>query len=101
MKGVHNRIEFFLDTCAKDIIDGLNKNFDSHDFIIELIKNKETEYIIRLSHCKTFQNFHRQVGRYLKEKAIRKDLTIKSIGRGGSPNIKRYNSQNEKWEKTN
>lgn len=98
---IKTSIKLLLDDYAEDIIKDLPSLFDSHTFIIKLIKKDEERYIRELYGCLkpkgTFQYFHSQIGRYLSEE--RSKLRIESRGKVLSENIKDYISDNEGWLK--
>jgi hypothetical protein len=94
MKGVNKNIETYLDRHAKGIIDEMKEEFDSHDFIKELIKSPEgkAEYT-RWLHDKV----NKQIGLYLAQAT---GLDIKETGLTVSTNNFGNKTQNHTWEKT-
>jgi len=97
-------IKTLLDKNAKTVIDELKEIFDSHDFILGLIKKDEKGYVEELYKCINskngiFRNFHSQIGRYLSEESKKANSVFNSTGRIKSDNIKDYLSENEEWKK--
>ncbi|MEI6823914.1 MAG: hypothetical protein WCL51_18440 [Bacteroidota bacterium] len=91
----------FLNSVAIGIIHKMNNEFDSHDFIMQLIKDHERKYVELLYSYKNssgiFRAFHQQIGIYLSKNA--NSLSIIKIRQDFSENIKDYDSKNQKWSK--
>ena len=86
---------------AKEVIKNLGSTFDTHDFIIQLIKEFERDYLKilcrHLFDSHVFMSAHAEVGRYLSSHA--KELSIEKVNRKNSDNIKDYPSENQVWRK--
>ncbi|MBQ7539871.1 MAG: hypothetical protein IJT13_01965, partial [Bacteroidaceae bacterium] len=86
---------------AETIINKLNDNFDTHDFIIQFTKDFEREYIELLYHHKgkqhIFMSAHAEIGKFLADNA--EELSIEKVTKENSENIKDYPSENQKWRK--
>ena len=95
------KLRDFLDANCKELIDKMNVEFDSHEFINQLIKSHEIEYVKQLYSCLEikgiFRAVHSQIGRYLSENQDK--LLIKKLDIHKSDNIKDYESENQKWRK--
>jgi hypothetical protein len=91
----------FLDRVAIDLIRKMKSSFDTHDFIQQLLKDYELEYVNYLhsynDKAGIFRTFHAQIGRYLSNNEIQLSI-IKGV-REFSENIKDYESENQKWSK--
>ena len=81
----------------REIINQMEKPFDSHDFIKKFSKKFQVEYVELLSQYSQdpFENVHKQIGKFLSEKD--KLLGIQSAGREPSDNIFGEKSDNEIW----
>lgn len=86
---------------AETLINKLNDEFDTHDFIVQLTKVFEREYVELLyehkGHTHIFMSAHAEVGKFLVDNA--KVLSIEKEIRENSENIKDYPSENQKWRK--
>lgn len=87
---------------AKSIIDALQDEFDSHDFIERLSIDYECQYVeIIKNHADSkngiFRASHSEIGRFLSEK--HSELGIEKKGKESSRNIKGYDSPNQCWRK--
>jgi hypothetical protein len=94
--------QFFLDKYAPNIIATMHQNFDSHDFIRQLIKDYEKEYVEMIYEHKDrtngiFRALHAEIGRYLSENFV--SLKIQKTSRIVSANIKGYKSENQNRKK--
>lgn len=81
------------------IIQGLPKEFDSHDFIKRFARRFETDYIDFLSQYQTepFKTVHAQIAKFLSEND--NQLKIQSIGQIHSENVFGDKTINENWMK--
>jgi hypothetical protein len=95
------KLKDFLDANCKELIDKMNVDFDSHEFINQLIINHEVEYVKQLYSCLEikgiFRAVHSQIGKYLSEN--QDELSILKLDRHKSDNIKDYESENQKWRR--
>ncbi|MDD4670870.1 MAG: hypothetical protein PHG78_07575 [Bacteroidales bacterium] len=87
-----------LSSLAGGIIDRLEDEFDSHDFINALM-HSEGEYLRALERYSAFRTFHAQIGRYLSINQRR--LGIGKDGRRMTRNVKGDVSVNQGWRKRN
>lgn len=96
------KVKDFLNQYAKEIVDKMEIEFDSHDFIKELIKSHEKSYVELLysyiNNLTIFRTLHSQIGTYLSENS--KSLDIEKLVKNSSENIKGYDSENQVWKKT-
>lgn len=84
----------------KAIIDGLDNDFDSHDFIKEFMKRHEREYVEMLyCHIDTpngiFRAVDAEIARFLSVHAM--ELGIRKNERCPSSNPKMNENDNQKW----
>jgi hypothetical protein len=94
-------INVFLERSAKEIIQKMENQFDSHMFITQLCKDFEKEYVEGLYMYKDctgiFRTFHSVIGRFLSNNTT--TLSIRKVEKVMSDNIKDYESENQKWSK--
>lgn len=84
----------------KNIINNLDFEFTSHDFLKKFAKNFERDYILFLDYYKdrdAFQIVHSQIGRFLSENAG--DLNIKKTKKVPSENIFGEIDDIQEWSK--
>jgi hypothetical protein len=91
-----------LDVHAKNIIDGLGTEFDSHKFIEQFLAKQEKEYVELLSDNINsgngiFRTVHAQIGRYLSDNASA--FKIEKTERQQGTNIKGDEVENQGWKK--
>ncbi|MCL2682606.1 MAG: hypothetical protein FWE63_03845 [Bacteroidales bacterium] len=81
----------------REIIDQMERPFDSHAFIKKFAKNFQVEYVDLLSQYEQdlFENVHKQIGKFLSEKSA--ILGIQSAGRVSSENVFGEVNDNENW----
>lgn len=89
---------------VQNIIDELDKDFDSHEFIEKFSHQHEDAYIralydalIKNDDNRKFQYVNRTIGRFLS--VHKEDLRIKKNGRGASTNIFGDETGNQRWKK--
>ena len=93
-------LALFRDDVFEDIIDHLGDQFDSHDFIFEMMRRFPREYTFSLYQCRRskdpIQTLHAKIGRKLLDfdGRIRK-VAKKKASRG----VRGLPSQNQHWEK--
>jgi len=85
-------------TPIKEIINHLQRPFDSHDFIQVFSKEFQKEYIQLLTAYEEepFIKVHSQIGKFLSEN--QEELGIKSNGKVLSANIFGEHTENEQWK---
>ena len=92
----------FLDKNATLIIQKMDVEFDSHEFIQQLLKDYEKDYVIFLNMYINsdgiFRTFHANIGTYLVKNHARFDI-FPGNKKVMSDNIKDYKSLNQKWIK--
>ena len=84
---------------VREILDSLDKEFDSHKFIFEFMRKFPQEYTEGLYEHRNkidpFRFFHSQIAKFLKQQT---DL-VELIGEVTSANIRTYLTENKKWRK--
>jgi hypothetical protein len=92
-------MELFKDMVFETILDKLDDQFDSHDFIFEMMRRFPREYTKALYECRRskdpIQTLHAQIGRKLLEF----DGRIKKTRRKSSRNVRGLPSENQYWKK--
>jgi hypothetical protein len=91
--------ELFRDEVFERVIDALGENFDSHDFIFEMMRRFPREYTLSLYECRRskdpIQTLHQKIGRKLLSFSDR----IRKVERKSSQNVRGLPSENQHWEK--
>jgi hypothetical protein len=94
-------VKNFLDANSKNIIQKMPNEFDSHDFIKQLIRDHERDYVELVYTFKDcngiFKAFHSEIGKYLGKHA--EILSICKLDKTDSENIKGNETSNQKWKK--
>ena len=88
---------------VKAVIANLENEFDTHKFIEKFYSMYEKEYVELLysridSTNGIFRATHSEIGKYLANNAP--SLEIQKMEKVESENIKKYDSENQKWRKT-
>jgi len=95
------KLQDFLNANSEELISKMNDDFDTHEFINQLIICHEIEYVkflySNLEVKGIFRAVHSQIGRYLSNN--QKELSIIKLDTQKSDNIKDYESENQKWRK--
>ena len=92
-------MELFRDTVFESVLERMDDQFDSHDFIFEMMRHFPREYTHALYECRRskdpIQTLHAKIGRKLLEfhGAIRKTRRSSSRNTRGLP------SRNQHWRK--
>jgi len=86
---------------AKTVIEKLDNEFDSHQFIEKFIVMYEKEYVELLykdiESKGIFRMAHAKIGKFLANNSLY--LSIEKVDKGYSENIKKYDSENQNWRK--
>ena len=92
-------MELFRDTLFEAILDKMEDNFDSHDFIFEMMRFFPREYTHALYECRRakdpIQTLHAKIGRKLLTFSDR----IVKRRKGASRNPRGLPSRNQYWGK--
>lgn len=87
---------------AQRIINELNDEFDSHEFIEQYITLYERDYVImlieKIESEQIFRTVNASIGRFLSDNTT--ELRIDKNGRETSKNVKGNDSENQGWIKT-
>jgi hypothetical protein len=92
-------MELFRDEVFESIIENLGPQFDSHDFIFDMMRHYPRDYTKALYECRRskdpIQTLHAKIGRKLLEF----NATIRKVRRKSSRNVRGLPSRNQYWEK--
>ena len=92
-------MELFRDNVFETILDIMEDQFDSHDFIFEMMRRFPREYTKALYECRRskdpIQTLHQKIGRKLLEFRPR----IRKTHRKSSRNVRGLHSANQYWQK--
>ena len=87
---------------ARIIINGLNNEFDSHDFIENYITLFERDYVTmlvdKIDSEQIFRTVNASIGRFLADNQM--ELRIIKNRREASQNVKGHETENQGWIKT-
>ena len=93
-------MELFKDEVFETILEKMEEQFDSHDFIFEMMRRFPREYTKALYECRRskdpIQTLHQKIGRKLLEFRPR----IRKTRRKSSRNVRGLPSANQYWQKT-
>jgi hypothetical protein len=93
------RMELFKDDVFDTLIDKMEDDFDSHDFIFEMMRRFPRQYTVALYECRRakdpIQTLHAKIGRKLSEYGAR----ISKSRRKKSRNVRGLHSGNQFWKK--
>jgi hypothetical protein len=91
--------ELFRDELFESILDTMNDQFDSHDFIFEMMRHFPREYTRALYECRRskdpIQTLHAKIGKKLLDFRGR----IRKTRRKATRNVRGLPSDNQFWEK--
>lgn len=91
-------MEFLSDEHVSEILESLNKEFDSHRFIFEYMRKFPQEYTYGLYEYRNSKDpiraFHAVIGKQLLNHS-----KLTALGKDSTPNIRGLHSENEKWKK--
>jgi hypothetical protein len=91
--------ELFRDELFESILDAMNDQFDSHDFIFEMMRHYPREYTRALYECRRskdpIQTLHAKIGKKLLDFRGR----IRKTRRKASRNVRGLPSDNQYWQK--
>ncbi|HUV37706.1 MAG TPA: hypothetical protein VMX58_12275 [Patescibacteria group bacterium] len=91
--------ELFRDELFESILDTMNDQFDSHDFIFEMMRHYPRQYTHALYECRRskdpIQTLHAKIGK----KLLNFRPTIRKTKRKASRNVRGLPSTNQFWEK--
>ena len=92
-------MELLRDEVFESVLDSMEANFDSHDFIFEMMRHFPREYTHALYECRRakdpIQTLHAKIGKKLLEF----DGRIHKTTRKTSRNVRGLSSRNQYWEK--
>lgn len=92
-------MELLRDDVFETVLDSMEDNFDSHDFIFEMMRHFPREYTHALYECRRakdpIQTLHAKIGKKLLEF----DARIRKASRKTSRNVRGLSSRNQYWEK--
>ena len=92
-------MELFRDEVFETILENLGDEFDSHDFIFEMMRRFPREYTKALYECRRskdpIQTLHQKIGRKLLEFRP----FIRKLRRKSSRNVRGLPSANQYWAK--
>jgi len=92
--------ELFKDDLFESILETMNEQFDSHDFIFEMMRHFPREYTNALYECRRskdpIQTLHAMIGKKLLDFRPR----IHKTRRKASRNVRGLHSENQYWRKT-
>ncbi|UCF06444.1 MAG: hypothetical protein JSV33_05285 [bacterium] len=92
--------DLFRDEVFETVLDHMEKRFDSHDFIFEMMRRFPRHYTHTLYECRRakdpIQTLHAKIGRKLLEYGGR----LRKTRRKSSRNVRGLPSANQFWEKT-
>jgi hypothetical protein len=92
-------MELLRDDVFETIIDSLEDDFDSHDFIFEMMRRYPRDYTKALYECRRakdpIQTLHAKIGR----KLLDFDDRIRKTRRKASRNVRGLHSRNQYWKK--
>ena len=92
-------VELFRDEVFETILEKLDDEFESHDFIFEMMRRFPREYTKALYECRRskdpIQTLHQKIGRKLLEFRPR----IRKVRRKSSRNVRGLPSANQFWAK--
>jgi len=92
-------MELFKDIVFETILERMEDQFDSHDFIFEIMRKFPREYTNALYECRRskdpIQTLHAKIGRKLLEFRPH----IRKTKRKSSRNVRGLPSANQYWEK--
>ncbi len=92
-------MELFRDNVFETILEKMEDQFDSHDFIFEMMRRFPREYTKALYECRRskdpIQTLHQKIGRKLLEFRPR----IRKTRRTSSRNVRGLPSANQYWQK--
>lgn len=91
--------ELFRDDLFESILEKMNDQFDSHDFIFEMMRHYPRQYTHALYECRRakdpIQTLHAKIGKKLLDFRGR----IRKTRRTASRNVRGLPSRNQHWEK--
>ena len=91
--------ELFKDYLFEAILEKMEEEFDSHDFIFEMMRHYPREYTNTLYECRRskdpIQTLHAKIGKKLLEFSGR----IRKTKRKASRNVRNLHSRNQYWRK--
>ena len=92
-------MELFRDEVFETIIENLGPQFDSHDFIFDMMRHYPREYAKALYECRRskdpIQSLHAKIGK----KLLDFNRTIRKVRKKSSRNVRGLPSTNQYWEK--
>lgn len=92
-------MELFRDEVFETIIENLGPQFDSHDFIFDMMRHYPREYTKALYECRRskdpIQSLHAKIGK----KLLDFNETIRKVRKKSSRNVRGLPSTNQYWEK--
>ncbi len=92
-------MELFRDNVFETLIEAMEKRFDSHDLIFEMMRRFPRQYTQALYECRRakdpIQTLHAQIGR----KLLSFEGRIRKTRRKSSRNVRGLPSENQRWEK--
>lgn len=92
-------MELFRDEAFDVVIGNMDEEFDSHDFIFEMMRRFPREYTHALFECRRskdpIQTLHAKIGRKLLDFRGR----IRKTRRKHSRNVRGLHSDNQYWQK--
>ena len=92
-------MELFRDEVFETIIENLGPQFDSHDFIFDMMRHYPREYAKALYECRRskdpIQSLHAKIGK----KLLHFNGTIRKVRSKSSRNVRGLPSRNQYWEK--
>ena len=91
--------ELFKDELFESILEKMKDQFDSHDFIFEMMRHYPRQYTHALYECRRakdpIQTLHSKIGKKLLDFRGR----IRKMRRKTSRNVRGLPSENQFWEK--
>jgi hypothetical protein len=92
--------KLFRDEVFESILDAMSEQFDSHDFIFEMMRKYPRQYAHALYECRRskdpIQSLHAKIGKKLLDFRPR----IRKTRRKASRNVRGLPSENQYWQKT-